>query len=318
MPSDAAGAAIRGTLYGSDGSPIAATLIELRDPGTNMVLATTHTHSDGTFELYNMASGRYMLVAQLRGLQASELVSASGMQSQVSLRMKSAAPTAPPGSPEISIARLKVPQKACDRYVKAEQAFSKGNFDGAEKAANDSLAIYPQNPEALTLRGLLALRHQNTQAAIEDFQRSIELDPSYAVAYTAMGSVFNSEGKFDEAARVADRAVTLNPTAWQGYFEVARSFMGRGMYEKALQFAERAEALGASGFATVHLLKAYAMVPLKRYKEADTELQAFLSHPPQGQDTSSVKQLLSQVQEAEAVSSLPARGSAAGMAFVTH
>jgi tetratricopeptide (TPR) repeat protein len=162
------------------------------------------------------------------------------------------------------------------------------------------------------------LRHQNTQAAIEDFQRSIEIDLSYPVAYSAMGSVFNSPGKFDEAARVADRAVTLNPAGWQGCFEMARSFMGRGMYEKALQLAERAEALGASGFATLHLLKAYAMVPLRRYKEADAELQAFLSRPPQGQDTSSVKQLLSQVQVAEAARPVPVQSAAAGMALVTH
>jgi hypothetical protein len=56
------------------------------------VLATTYTHSDGTFELYNMASGRYMLVAQQRSAQASEFVSANGMLSQVELRMRKCRP----------------------------------------------------------------------------------------------------------------------------------------------------------------------------------------------------------------------------------
>jgi hypothetical protein len=41
---------------------------------------------------------------------------------------------------------------------------------------------------------------------------------------------------------------------------------------------------GTDGVAGIHLLKAYALVPMKLYKDAATELQAFLSHAPRGQE----------------------------------
>jgi hypothetical protein len=47
------------------------------------------------------------------------------------------------------------------------------------------------------------------------------------------------------------------------------------------------------------------MVPLKLYKDASGELQAFLSHVPEGQNTEPVKRLLAQVEAAEASSVAP-------------
>ena len=35
-----------------------------------------------------------------------------------------------------------------------------------------------------------------------------------------MSSVFNSQGKYDDAARTTELAVAVNPNAWQGYFEI--------------------------------------------------------------------------------------------------
>jgi tetratricopeptide (TPR) repeat protein len=179
------------------------------------------------------------------------------------------------------------------------QAFMRGKHDQAEKAVDQSLDICAANPDALTLRGLLALQNRDTNAALADFQKSIEVDATYAPAYTAMSSVLNSQGKYDDAVAATERAVGVNPTAWQGYFEMAKAMLGKGLYQKALDIATKAEKLAPNSVAGIHLLKAYALVPLKLYKDAGNELEAFLSHAPKGQDTSGVKSLLAQVRAAE-------------------
>jgi tetratricopeptide (TPR) repeat protein len=217
----------------------------------------------------------------------------------------------------ISVARLKIPAKAKDRYRKAAQAFLRGDFDQADKTVNQSLAIYPDNPEALTLRGLVAWHNKDAPAAIEDFQKSMDVDPSYVPAYTSMSSVFNSQGKYDDAARTTERALAVNPNAWQGYFELSKSMLGKRMYDKALQMANHAEALAPDGLAVIHLLKAYALVPQNLYKDAATELQAFLSHAPKGQDISEVKVLLVKVHAAEAAA-VPNSSVTSGFALVSH
>ena len=297
--SDRASTLITGTCYGVDGMPVGGVTVELRDPATNAIIATTTTRSSGSFELYNMPAGSYELLARAQGNEAREFIPAGRMVARVELRMARGTSSAGGGGPAVSVARLKVPEKARDRYNKAAQAFLRGKLDQAEKVVNQSLAIYGDNPDALTLRGMIALQNRDTKAALEDFQKSIDVDQSYVPAYTAMSSVLNSEGKYDEAARTTERAVAVNPNAWQGYFEMAKAMLGKGLYQKALEVANRAEKLAPSGIAGIHLLKAYALVPLKLYKDAGNELQAFLSHAPKGQDTSGVKSLLAQVRAAE-------------------
>lgn len=298
MASERVSTLIKGTCYDVDGTPLGGVTVELRDSATNAVLTSTTTRSSGSFELYNIPAGSYEVVAQAPGSEARELIPASHMIARVELRMIRRTASYGGGS-AISVVRLRVPDKARDRYNKAVQAFTRGKLDQAEKAVNQSVGIYPTNPEALTLRGMIGVRNGNTIAALEDFQRSIDVDPSYEPAYTAMSSVLNSQGRYDEAARTTERAVAVNPNAWQGYFELAKAMLGKGLYQKALEIATRAEALAPTGVAGVHLLKAYALLPLKLYRDAGNELQAFLKHAPKNQDMSGVKVLLAKVQAAE-------------------
>lgn len=290
---------IAGSLLGADGMPVSDVRIEVRDAITGSVMGTTVSRANGAFEMSNLPAGSYEVVAQCQGVEARQMVSANGSLSRVDLQFNQPVQGFSSSTSKVSVAQLKVPQKARDRYNKAEQAFAKGKFDQAEKAVGESLAIYAANPEALTLRGILEIQKNNTADAMGDFQAAINLDPGYELAYTAMGSVYNSEGKFDDAARTTERAVAIAPHAWQGYFEMAKAFIGKGMYDRALQVANKAQTLGAGSFAGLHLIKACAMVPLKLYKDATVELQAFLSHPPQGQNTEPIKQMLAQVQAAE-------------------
>ncbi len=308
---------VAGTVYGPDGIFVSGARVELRDASNGMVVSFSTTQSNGTFAMYNIPLGNYEVVARTLDSEARETIPPGATINRVHLRLAPIAATAGTCNAPVSVVRLKIPGKARDRYNKAAQAFLRGKLDEADKAVNQSLAIYPDNPEALTLRGLIACRNQNASAAILDFQKSIDVDPNYMPAYTAMSSTFNSQGKYDDAARITEQAVAVNPNAWQGYFELAKAMLGKGLYQKALQVANKAETLAPSGIAGIHLLKAYALLPLKLYKEAGTELQAFLSHAPRGQDTSGVKVLLAKVQAAEATASGDPT-AAPGFALVNH
>ncbi len=316
MASDKGSSFITGTCFGVDGIPLSGVTVELRDTSTNAVLASTSTHSNGSFDFYEMPAGSYELVARSQGDEAQEVIPAGRTINRIDLQMVRT--VASGGSDAaISVVRLKIPQRARDRYNKAAQAYVRGKLDQADKAVNQSLAIYADNPEALTLRGLIAWHNKNADAAVEDLQKSIAVDPSYGPAYTAMSSILNNQGKYDEAVRITEQAVAINPNAWQGYFEMAKAMLGKGLYQKALQIADKTETLAPTGIAGIHLLKAYALVPLKLYKEAGTELQAFLSHAPRGQDTSGVKVLLAKVQAAEAAAATNPNATL-GFALVNH
>ena len=88
----------------------------------------------------------------------------------------------------------------------------------------------PNYAEALTLRGVLALNQQDSQAAIADLDKAIQADGNYAMAYMVMGSALNMQSKFDEAIRSLQRGQSLAPNYWQGYFEMGKSYIGKADY----------------------------------------------------------------------------------------
>jgi TolA-binding protein len=77
------------------------------------------------------------------------------------------------------------------------------------------------------------------------------------------------------------------------------------MYAQGLQLARQAQRLSGNSFAAVHLIKAYALVPMRLYKDAKYELQAFLSREPKGNSAQQAQTLLAEVEAA-----LPASASA--------
>ena len=52
----------------------------------------------------------------------------------------------------------------------------------------------------------------------------------------------------------------------------------------------------------MHLIKAYALMPMRLYKAARYELQAFLSHQPNGSNAEQAQMLLARIDAAMPVS----------------
>lgn len=304
------GSTVSGVLYGPDGTPWGGVLIELRDVSTMQLVVSTYSQGGGNFELRNLPAGNFELTAESQGMKGRQFISTNAPLMTVELHLDAGRNAHVAPGPATSVAMLKVPQKARDRCTKAEQALANRKLDQSRRLVDESLSMYPKNPRALTLRGILEMQANNSTAAMQDLQSAIDIDPNYDAPYAALSSIYNNQGRFDDAAKTTERAVAIAPNAWQGYFEMARAYIGKGMYQKGLDLANRAQALGAGSLPGLHLLKAYAMVPLKLYKDASLELQAFLSHAPEGQNTDSVKRLLAQVQAAEAASIAPATGLA--------
>jgi tetratricopeptide (TPR) repeat protein len=197
---------------------------------------------------------------------------------------------------------MKVPQKARNAFDKGREAFASSKFEEAQKQVTKALDIYPHFAEAITLQGLLFLQRNDLAQSEKEFESAIQSDPNYPMAYLALGTVMNSLGHYDDAARTLERSISMSPGAWQGYFEMAKAYLGQGMYDKALQVANKAQTLAPSNFAAIHLLKAYALLPQKLYKDAVQELQAFLSRGPKGPSAQQAQQLLAKAQAAETAS----------------
>jgi tetratricopeptide (TPR) repeat protein len=111
-----------------------------------------------------------------------------------------------------------------------------------------------------------------------------------------IGAAFNVESKFDDAIRALERGQSLSPDSWQAYFEMGKALLAEGQYEPSLRQFDRAQTLLANDLPVIHLAKARALLGLKNYPDASTELQAFLAREPQGPRSQEAQKLLAQAQ----------------------
>jgi tetratricopeptide (TPR) repeat protein len=197
------------------------------------------------------------------------------------------------GSNTVSVNQFKVSGKARDAFKKAEAAAQKLKLDKAEKFLAKAFEIHPQYAEAMALRGILKLDN-NGQGASSDLEQAVQFDLGCALSYIALAA-HNTLERFDDALLTVDRGVALAPASWQSYFEMGKAYLGKGKYQEALKQVNKAKDLAPKQFAPIHLVRAHAMLGLKDYAEAMTELEAYLDREPKGPNSQQARDTLQKV-----------------------
>jgi hypothetical protein len=291
FPIDSMGS-VSGVVLGMDGRPVSKASMELRLMTTGGILASAQSAANGTFQFTNVPNGDFEVVANLGVDQAHERVHCTHADTTVTLRIN--APVAESGSGNtVSVKSLIAPEKARDDFRKAHQAFLKSKFADAWAFTQKALLAAPRYAEALTLRGILRINKSDTKGGEEDLQESLKSDPNYALAYFAMGAALNIDGKFDDAQRTLEQGLRIEPASWQGYFELGKSMVGKSDYRSALKYIVKAESF-ETGYAPIHLVKAHALMGLKFYDEAATELERYIQADPSSPQAIQAKQSLEQ------------------------
>ncbi len=287
---------ISGMVRSSDGQAAHNARIEVRSMSNGDIVGSTYTSPNGSFEIMNLPAGAYEVHAIAGTNDTLERVDLRAGDSFVSLRLPQAdGAQAGDGGSTVSVAQFRVPSKARDVFHKAQKALDKQKFDEAEKLVNKSLEIFPHYADALTLRALLRMDAGRMPEALDDLQNAIHDDPSYALAYVVMGAALNKSERFDDAIRSLQRAVSLNPASWQTYFEMGKAFVGKGDFPTAIRNLDRAQQMAPDNYAPLHLVKAHALLGLKSYPDAMSELEKYLERDPHGQGSEQARQTLAKV-----------------------
>ncbi|MGH7598023.1 MAG: tetratricopeptide repeat protein [bacterium] len=135
---------------------------------------------------------------------------------------------------------------------------------------------------------LLQYRNQakNLETALALFQRALEHDSLYALAFAGLGETFwkkyalTSEAQWIEPAeRNCRRALELDVLVAPAYVTLARIYNGTGQYEQALQETQRALELDSTN-ADARRLQALAYENLGRLKEAETTYKQAIALKP--------------------------------------
>ncbi len=88
-----------------------------------------------------------------------------------------------------------------------------GNLERAQQVLESWIRTYPREPNShALLGGLVYPCFGEFEKAVAEETQAIELDPDFALPYSALGYAYLGEGRFDEASRALDRAAARKLT----------------------------------------------------------------------------------------------------------
>jgi tetratricopeptide (TPR) repeat protein len=102
-------------------------------------------------------------------------------------------------------------------------------------------ASYPGTvPNAWNNLGILAAREGNTDLAIQQFQRALQIDPEHSIALQNLGSAYRQKKDWAQAKRVLERAIALNPDDPEANYSLGMVYAQQNDTERAYDYLQRA------------------------------------------------------------------------------
>lgn len=149
--------------------------------------------------------------------------------------MSSGAPT-PPGN-------INVPEALARAYAHWEA----GQADQAELLAQRVLAVWPGQPDALHLLGLMAHAYGNLDLAITHLRQACLAPRAPAIYSSNLAEMYRQKGMLPEGEEAAQRAVAMDPTLVSAWNNLGILLQEAGKLEQSRACLEKVVALKPDG-----------------------------------------------------------------------
>ena len=148
----------------------------------------------------------------------------------------------------------RVVEDVIDRKIKSKTAIHlfkgaayalKGQWDHAITEYNKAIEINPRFAMAYRTRGSAYSKRHQYEEAIADFNKAIELNPRLVTAYLERGRTYMSgKGQLDQAISDFSKTIELNPRFAQAYYNRGNAYYHKGEYDKAWEDVHKLQSLG--------------------------------------------------------------------------
>jgi tetratricopeptide (TPR) repeat protein len=269
---------LAGTVYTTDGVPVAGAWITVRNLRSGEVVFTGTTAADGGFET-TVDGGQSFEVQARSGIEEDHTIARA--EDAMALRMTLPVRSAPNsgGNASVSLGDLKAPPKAKQALEKAKEALRNNDGEKAHTQLEKALKEYRDYPTALTLLALVEAPKDH-DGALALARRAAALSPQDGFPRAILAGFLNDSNEPDEALKEADAAIANASQLWQGHFERARALAARGRLEEALASAVRADALAQGRVLAARVGRTRLLAALGRHDEAIEGLNAFIQAAP--------------------------------------
>ncbi len=125
--------------------------------------------------------------------------------------------------------------KAIVHIVKGDSYQDKGQWDKAIAEYNKAIELDPKFSMAYSNRGIAYRRKGQLDQAISDFNKAIEINPRDAKAYYNRGLTYaKGKGQFDQAISDLTKAIELDPKLAEAYLNRGNAYLQKGQFDQAI------------------------------------------------------------------------------------
>ena len=198
------------------------------------------------------------------------------------------------GAGSVSITTLKAPSNARKAYEKANNSFSKGKFEDADKWSKKATDEYPEYALAWDLRGQVQEHLQKSEDAEKSYELAIRSDSKLVPPYLRLALIHATKQQWDDVLQLTARALEADPVNYPlTYFLNAAAYYNKGDLEKAEHRAMRAIALDKQHLVPRAELLAASIYTKKGNPEAAIpHLEEFVKLQPNAAESAKIQKYL--------------------------
>ncbi len=154
------------------------------------------------------------------------------------------------------------------------RASAQRDFKQALKDCSQALKLNDRLARGYKIRGNLLLALGDTDAALENYQKAVDVDPKYAPCYNNLGAMYMKQGKFKKAIRYFEQALKLTEKGIY-YRNIGTVYINQGDFEKAKEFLLKAIKKNAQNAETQYAL---GYVYFVKPDSTDEDMVASIKH----------------------------------------
>lgn len=112
----------------------------------------------------------------------------------------------------------------------------------AENICLQILELAPEHDESYFLMGICLHRKNEIDETINYFRKSIEINPSFANAYSSLGALFRNRfrNELEQAINYLQKAIELNPNLAEAHYNMAVCLQDKGQIDEAIAYLQKA------------------------------------------------------------------------------
>ncbi|HWA83358.1 MAG TPA: tetratricopeptide repeat protein, partial [Fimbriimonadaceae bacterium] len=156
-------------------------------------------------------------------------------------------------------------------YLLAKSQFNLKDYPGALKSIDQAIKLYPQSPIYFTLRARIYVQQKNYPDAVNDLNKSLQLDPNYTLASSLLKLI---------AIDASDSMTTM-----------AKRHFNRKDYKAAIEDCDKGLRI-ARGYVPLMVLRAASNLELGHKDLARADVDEVLKYHPDDPDALRLKKLL--------------------------